>query len=178
MDEFDDFFARKDRKKKGGKKSKKTSAQEKSDEIVQQNQNNKATDEDSEWKDFEEKKDIDLTGLKIEVINTVVDDEEDDQNEKEANSGDESDGENSKSKSGPYKLVNQSDAKGPELSKIAFPSLADAANSAKLSAKDDDGFEKVKTSKNGPKWNADNTSDGKYVPPALRENRFSSLRKD
>ena len=73
---LDDFFAKKDKKKKTGKKSKNSDLddvkEKKKDKKKDQDKlnsglsNNLKGKDDEEWNDFEEEKETDYTGLKIQ----------------------------------------------------------------------------------------------------------------
>jgi len=163
---LDDFFKRKDKNKKSKKKNITTTEdiakrlEESGKRIEKQRKNKEKTNalnsnansnanileqEDEEWNDFEEEREKDYTGLRIQTL-TIKDKEEELREQMQENE------EESKkeSQTGPWKVF--------------VPPVVDEPEDK---ATDDD------NSANTPQTNAPQTG-GKYVPPAMRMSGLSS----
>ncbi|RUS90203.1 hypothetical protein EGW08_002082 [Elysia chlorotica] len=151
---LDDFFAKKDKSKKKVKskgeddtaKQTKKDSKKKRDKDSGLNTNNILNNqEDEEWKDFEEEKKADYTGLRIQTLQIASKEEQDKESGDGDDDGDDEDGEHRGKKdgaSGPWAKYNSSHSE-PSQPKSQPDVVKEAAPAA-------------------PK------GTGKYVPPAQR----------
>ncbi|CAG0895935.1 unnamed protein product [Cyprideis torosa] len=167
MADLDDFFAKKDKKKSKSKKQKgenvDLSSEKEKKKVQKKNKpgdfasevgrgEERQANEVEEWKDYEEEKEADLTGLKINKLTIDSDEEKDDD---EDGTGEGPDGKKGGNPPGPWKVVpgttapeEQQETTG-ERTEEDLPSRVTPA-----SASDDD-----REAKRG---------GSTYIPPALR----------
>jgi hypothetical protein len=172
MADLDDFFAKKDRVRKTKGKKKTSSLEEPAETDAAA-----PVVDNSEWKEFTDKKARDYSGLKVASLSVAAEEEKEKVDAAAPAAAVDTDDADD---------VVDADAKvaaeaaagaegGRRLNEMAFPTLAAAAQT-KMSERESREFQEVKTKAGGPQWRSEPTA-GKYQPPAMRDNRFNALNR-